>query len=145
MSKVDILDVLYKITAQALTDVIGGQVMMSLPTLAAALPHIRAGRLKALAVTSAARGCSAGNRRDGGVGRAPRLQYRAVAAPAGTPADVIVRVHAELNRALPDAKQRISNLGVDFAAVSREQFTVEIRPDTAKCRQRHEHARHLAR
>ena len=74
-------------------------------------------------------------------------QWQGSVAPAGTPADVIVRVHAELNRALalPDAKQRISNLGVEFAAVSREQFTVEIRPDTAKCRQRHEHARHLAR
>ena len=59
MAKVDIVEVPYKITAQALTDVIGGQVMMNLPILAAALPHIRGGRLKALAVTSSARAAAA--------------------------------------------------------------------------------------
>ena len=55
MAKVDIVEVPYKITAQALTDVIGGQIVMNLPILAAGLPHVRAGRLKALAVTSAKR------------------------------------------------------------------------------------------
>jgi len=59
MAHVDILEVPYKGTAQALTDVIGGQVMMNMPNLASALPQIRAGRVRALAVTSAKRSIAA--------------------------------------------------------------------------------------
>ena len=49
---------------------------------------------------------------------------------------MVVRVNAELNRALalPDAKQRISTLGVEFAPMSLQLFTVEIRPATATWR-----------
>ena len=59
MAKADIVEVPYKVTSQALTDVIGGQVMMNLPILVAGLPHIQAGRLKALAVTGATRAAAA--------------------------------------------------------------------------------------
>ncbi len=138
MAKVDIVEVPYKITAQALTDVIGGQVMMNLPILAAALPHIRGGRLKALAVTSAARAAAAPD--IPAMGESSELrgyhaaQWQGLVAPAGTPPDIIARVNAELNRALllPDVKQRIGNLGVEFAPAAPEQFAADIRADTAK-------------
>ena len=138
MAKVDIVEVPYKITAQALTDVIGGQVMMNLPILAAALPHIRGGRLKALAVTSSARAAAAPD--IPAMGESSELrgydaaQWQGLVAPAGTPPDIVARINAELNRALllPDVKQRIGNLGVEFAPAAPEQFAADIRADTAK-------------
>src|SRR3982751_2569348 len=138
MAKVDIVEVPYKITAQALTDVIGGQVMMNLPILAAGLPHIRGGRLKALAVTSAARAAAAPDIPAMGESMDLRgydaAQWQGLVAPAGTPPDIIMRINAELNRALllPDVKQRIGNLGVEFAPAAPEQFAADIAVDTSK-------------
>jgi tripartite-type tricarboxylate transporter receptor subunit TctC len=138
MAKVDIVEIPYKNTAQALTDVMGGQVMMNLPILAAALPHVRAGRLKALAVTSARRAGAAPDiptlAESGGLPGYEAAQWQGLIAPAGTPADVVTRVNAELNRALelPDVKQRFGNLGVEIAPATPQQFAADIRTDVAK-------------
>ncbi len=138
MAKVDIVEVPYKITAQALTDVIGGQVMMNLPILAAALPHIRAGRLKALAVTSGKRSAAAPEiatmAESAGLPDYDAAQWQGLVAPAGTPPEVVARVNGELNRALqrPDVRERIGNLGVDFALTTPEQFAADIEADIVK-------------
>ena len=138
MAKVDIVEIPYKITAQALTDVIGGQVMMNLPILAAGLPHIRAGRLKALAVTSGKRSGAAPEiptlAESGGLPGYEAAQWQGFIAPAGTPADIVMRINAELNRALqlPDVKERIGGLGVDFAPTTPQQFATDIRADITK-------------
>lgn len=138
MAKVNIVEIPYKNTAQALTDVMGGQVMMNLPILAAALPHVRAGRLKALAVTSAKRAGVAADiptlAESAGLPGYEAAQWQGLIAPAGTPADIVTRINAELNRALqlPDVKERIGNLGVDFALTTPSQFAAEIRTDIAK-------------
>ncbi len=138
MAKVDIVEVPYKNTAQALTDVIGGQVAMNLPILAAGLPHVRAGRLKALAVTSATRAAAAPEiptmAESGNLPGYDAAQWQGLVAPAGTPGEIVMRINAELNRALqqPDVRQRIGNLGVEFAPTSPEQFTSDIKADTAK-------------
>ena len=138
MAKVDIVEVPYKITAQALTDVIGGQIVMNLPILAAGLPHVRAGRLKALAVTSAKRAGAAPEiptlAESGGLPGYEAAQGQGFIAPAGTPADVVTKINSELNRALqlPDVKERIGNLGVDFAPTTPQQFAADIKTDVAK-------------
>jgi tripartite-type tricarboxylate transporter receptor subunit TctC len=137
-AKADIVEVPYKITSQALTDVIGGQVMMNMPILVAALPHIQAGRLKALAVTSATRSAAAPEiptmAESAGVPGYEATQWVGLVAPAGTPAEVVARINAELNRALqqPDVRERIGKLGVDFAPTTPEQFTAYIKTDTSK-------------
>jgi tripartite-type tricarboxylate transporter receptor subunit TctC len=138
MAKIDIVEVPYKVTAQALTDVIGGQIVMNLPILAAGLPHVRAGRLKALAVTSAKRAGAAPEiptlAESGGLPGYEAAQWQGFIAPAGTPADVVTKINAELNRALqlPDVKERIGNLGVDFAPTTPQQFAADIKTDVAK-------------
>lgn len=138
MAKVDIVEVPYKNTAQALTDVMGGQIMMNLPILAAALPHVRAGRLKALAVTSGKRASVASDiptmAESAGLPGYEAAQWQGFIAPAGTPAEIVTRLNAELNRALqlPDVKERIGNLGVEFAAATPPQFATDIRADIAK-------------
>jgi len=138
MAKVDIAEVPYKVTSQALTDVIGGQVMMNMPILIAALPHIQGGRLKALAVTSPARSAAAPEiptmAESAGLPGYDATQWVGIVAPAGTPPDVVARINAELGRALqlPDVRERIGKLGVDFAPATPEQFTADIKADTAK-------------
>jgi tripartite-type tricarboxylate transporter receptor subunit TctC len=138
MAKVDIVEIPYKNTAQALTDVMGGQVMMNLPILAAALPQVRAGRLKALAVTSAKRASVASDiptmAESAGLPGYEAAQWQGLIAPAGTPAEIVTRVNAELNRALqlPDVKERIGNLGVEIATNTPQQFVADIRADIAK-------------
>ena len=138
LAGVDIVEVPYKNTAQALTDVMGGQVMMNLPILAAALPHVKAGRLKALAVTSGKRASVAPEiptfAESAGLPGYEAAQWQGLIAPAGTPPDIVTRINAELNRALQlaDVKERIGNLGVEFALTTPQQFTAEIRTDYAK-------------
>ncbi len=138
MARVDIVEIPYKNTAQALTDVMGGQVMMNLPILAAALPHVRAGRLKALAVTSARRAGVAAEiptlAESAGLPGYEAAQWQGLIAPAGTPADIVMRVNAELNRALqlPDVKERFGNLGVEISSATPQQFAADIRADIAK-------------
>lgn len=138
MAQVNIVEIPYKNTAQALTDVMGGQVMMNLPILAAALPHVRAGRLKALAVTSGKRAGVAPEiptfAESAGLPGYEAAQWQGFIAPAGTPPEIVTRVNAELNRALqlPDVKDRIGNLGVEFATTTPQQFAADIRTDLAK-------------
>jgi tripartite-type tricarboxylate transporter receptor subunit TctC len=61
-------------------------------------------------------------------------QWQGLIAPAGTPAEVVTRVNAELNRALqlPDVKERIGNLGVEIATNTPQQFAADIRADIVK-------------
>ena len=61
-------------------------------------------------------------------------QWQGLIAPAGTPADIVTRINAELNRALQlaDVKERIGNLGVEIAPNTPPQFAVDITADMAK-------------
>ena len=104
-----ILHVPYRGGGPALQDTLGGQVDMSFPTLAAALPHVRAGRLRALAITD--------NRRskllpdvptmdEAGVKGFYFVQWLALLAPAGTPPEVVGRLNAALKAALKDKELR---------------------------------------
>jgi len=137
-ARVDIVEVPYKVTSQALTDVIGGQVMMNLPVLSAALPQIRAGRLKALAVTTAARSQAAPDiptmAESGDLPGYEAAQWHGLAAPAGTPPAVIAQINKELNRVLvlPEVRERISGLGVEIAPTTPAEFATDIRAHIEK-------------
>ncbi len=137
MADVNITEISYKNTAQSYTDVIGGQVMMSLPILIAVLPHIRAGRLKALAVTSSKRSPVAPEiptmAESAGLPDYAAVQWQGVVAPAGTPTEVVAKVNAELNRALrlPDVRERFGALGVEVAPTTPEEFTTYLKSDIA--------------
>ncbi len=98
-----ILHVPYRGGGPALQDTLSGQVDMSFPTLAAALPHVRSGRLRALAITD--------NRRSKLLPDVPTLdeagvkgfyfvQWLALVAPAGTPPEIVDRLNTALNSAL---------------------------------------------
>jgi tripartite-type tricarboxylate transporter receptor subunit TctC len=123
--------------AQAITAVVGGQVPIGSTSLPPALPMVREGRLRAIAVTSA--------RRDPGLPDVPTvaeqgyagfeaLTWFGLVAPAGTPAPIADRMNAEVNRALavPEVRQRLDAAGFAPDARSRADFAAFLRAEVAK-------------
>ena len=98
-----IVHVPYKGGGPALVDTLSGQVDMSFPTLSAVLPHVKAGNLKALAVTSSTRSSllpDVPTMQEAGVKGFEFTQWLALLAPAGTPQPVVARLNQALNAAL---------------------------------------------
>ncbi|HEV7822048.1 MAG TPA: tripartite tricarboxylate transporter substrate binding protein [Burkholderiales bacterium] len=136
MTGVNIVEVAYRATSQALNDTISGEVAMYFPNLASALPSIRAGRLRGLAVTGAQRSQAAPD--------IPALaetlpgyeaaSWYGIVVPTRTPPAVIARLHSEIARALqqPDVKQRFLNLGGDIVSGGPDDMAKTIRSGTEK-------------
>jgi tripartite-type tricarboxylate transporter receptor subunit TctC len=137
MAKIDIVHVPYKGGPPALADVLGGHVPMMFNSLPAVLPQMKAGRLRALAITSL--------KRSGGATEIPTFgeaglagfeagSWYGVIAPAATPREVITRLHGEIVRilALNDIKQRLAAEGADPIGNTPDQFTEQIRRDMAR-------------
>jgi tripartite-type tricarboxylate transporter receptor subunit TctC len=98
-----ILHVPYRGGGPALVDTLAGQVDMSFPTMSAALPHVRAGTLRALAVTGTARSAllpEVPTLQEAGVKDFQFTQWLALLAPAGTPPAVVARLNSALRNAL---------------------------------------------
>jgi tripartite-type tricarboxylate transporter receptor subunit TctC len=98
-----ILHVPYRGGGPALQDTLGGQVDMSFPNLAAALPHVKGGTLRALAITAKRRSAllpDVPTLDESGLKGFEFTQWQAVLAPVGTPPEVIARLNAALNAAL---------------------------------------------
>jgi tripartite-type tricarboxylate transporter receptor subunit TctC len=124
----------YKGANQALTDVIGGTVelyMSSVPTL---IGHIKQGKLRALAVTSAKRVddlADVPTINESGYKGFDAVTWFGFLAPAATPKDVIARLNAEFNKVLqqPDLRKKLSDEGADPVGGTPEQFAALIRDD----------------
>jgi len=104
-----ILHVPYRGGGPALLDTLAGQVDMSFPTLSAALPHVRAGTLRALAVTDTRRSAllpEVPTMQEAGVKDFQFTQWLALLAPAGTPREVVVRLNSALRAVLESREMR---------------------------------------
>jgi tripartite-type tricarboxylate transporter receptor subunit TctC len=114
----DVVHIPYKGGGQAIGDVVGGQVRLGMLGMAPALPHVKAGKLKAIAVT--------GRNRSGALPETPTVaesgvpgfetgQWQGIVAPAGTPPAVIERLHGELLRIMrtPAVAERMAIIGMD--------------------------------
>ena len=136
MTATQIAHVPYKGNAQAMTDLIAGQIALSFPTIPSALPHVQTGKLRAMGVTSAKR-----------VGALPEIPaiaetvtgydgsaWYGVLAPAGTPAAIVTRLHTELMTALrtPDLKDKLVSQGLEPASYMPEDFSALIVSELAK-------------
>lgn len=109
----------YKGSAPALTDTMGGQTHLMFDTMLSAMPHVKGGKLKALAVTSASRSPVAPDVptvAESGLPGYEAIAWNGLLAPAGTPTEVVARLNAELKKALasPDVKDKFEAQG--FAA-----------------------------
>jgi tripartite-type tricarboxylate transporter receptor subunit TctC len=136
MTKTDLLPVPYKGGGPIAIDLMAGHVITSFSTMPPIIPHIRAGRVKALAVTSGKRAVvlpDVPTIAETVPGYAMSTWYGAVA-PAKTPREVVVRLNQEMVKALaaPDVKERLAALGADIVATSPEETAAIFRADLAK-------------
>ena len=114
---IDIVHVPYKGTVQAVSDLVAGQVQLVFSDMVPAMPHIRAGRLRALAVTTRGRAAvlpEVPTMIEAGVADYESGVWWAVLSPRGTPEAIVGRLNAELGRIvkLPDVQEKYANLGV---------------------------------
>ncbi len=136
-ANLDIVHVPYRGIGPAITDILGGQTQALFPGLAAALPHIKAGKMKPLAVT--------GTRRhpllpdvptfdESGYKGFDGVQWYGIVAPANLPAPIVKRLNEEIDKLLqsPDLAERLSGEALQPMPMTPEQFGQYMRDDIAK-------------
>lgn len=133
---VDITHVPYQ-PAQAAGAAVGGHTQMSSTSMPPAVTHVRAGRLRAIAVTSAQRSPALPDVptvNEQGFSGFDDLTWTAIFVIAGVPSDIVNRLNSELNRALsaPDVKERLSQLGLDWRPNTPGEFSSFLRDEVQK-------------
>jgi tripartite-type tricarboxylate transporter receptor subunit TctC len=133
--KIDVTPIPYKGGGQAIADVVGGQVKFGLLGMAPAIPFIRAGKLKAIAVTGSTRSSAlpdVATVAESGIPGFETNQWQSMVAPAGTPSAIINRIHAELVKVmqLPAVKEKLATIGMDnSSSASPEDLAKLIRAE----------------
>lgn len=137
MAGISMTHIPYKGVAPALTDLVAGQVDVMFTGTSSAGPYVKAGRLNALAVSSAKRQPSFPDTpsvAESGLPEFDFMTWYGVAMPAGTPAAITQRINQEIASALnqPDVKERLAALGVVGAPTSRAEFGAFIKSESQK-------------
>ena len=134
---VNITPVFYKGAAAPVIDVLGGQITLAIETISPILPHVRAGKLKALGVTAAKRSMQMPDVptiAESGFPGFEVVNWYGVLAPAGTPRNVIVRLNRDVNRIvkLPDVRERLISYGLEVVESTPEDYTAFRKADLTK-------------
>ena len=136
MAGVDMVDVVYKGSAPALTDLLGGQVQVYFDLIIGSIEHIRAGRLRALAVTTATRSAALPDIPTVGefVPGYEASGWYGVCVPKATPIEIVDRLNKEINAGLADPKinARIADLGAEPMPKTPAEFGKFIADETEK-------------
>ena len=135
MAGIDMVHVPYKGGAPALSALLSGEIQVMFSSSGGVFPHVKAGRVKALAVTGAKRSLSAPDIptiAEAGVPGYDVTGWYGLAATAGTPKAVIERLNATINRALPELRERYANLGTDVSGSTAEEFGAFLKSEREK-------------
>src|SRR3954465_4852898 len=137
MAHIDIVHIPYKGSPPALIDLLGGRVVLMCSTIAPAMPLVKSGKLRALAVTSLKRSAAAPEIPtvvESGLAGYEATAWQGVLAPAGTPRDIIVKLNTEIVRVVqqPDVRRQLAEQGYEPAGNSPEQFAEYIKTEIAK-------------
>jgi tripartite-type tricarboxylate transporter receptor subunit TctC len=137
MTRVDLVHVPYKGSGPALTDLIGGQVQLMFSNLTAALPAVKLGRLRALAVTGEKRSPAAPalpTVMEAGVPGYAVISWFGVMTPAGVPREIIMRLNGELAQVMrsPDIRERLAADGAEPTFTTPEKFGDFIKAEVAQ-------------
>jgi tripartite-type tricarboxylate transporter receptor subunit TctC len=136
MTGTQMLHVPYKSSQQAITDMIGGRLQLTFDNISSILPHVKAGRVRGLAVTGA--------KRSPAIPELPTIAeavpgfevtpFGGVVAPAGVPKAIVAKLNAEINKALasPVLKQKFTELGYEVVGGTPEQFDAFVKKEVAK-------------
>lgn len=137
MAKVDMVHVPYKGGGPAMSDLVGGQVSFSFASMPSALPHVRSGRLRAIAVSAGKRSPAIPELQtvaESGLPEFASEDWQGILAPAKTPPEIIGRLNAELQRVLglPDIRDRLIAAGFEARTSTPEWFADFMKMETAK-------------
>ena len=137
MTNTSMIHVPYKGSAPMVTDLLGGHVQVAFDNTPNVLPQVKAGKLRALAITSATRSAMVPDIPTVAESGVPGYEvgvWFGIVAPAATPRDVLVKLNAELNRilAMPDVKQKFADQGVEPVGGPPERFGEHIRAQIEK-------------
>ena len=127
MTGTNLIHVPYKGSAPMVTDLLGGHVQVAFDNVPNVIQQVKAGKLRALAVTSAGRDTSVPDLQTVAEAGVPGYEvgvWFGMVAPAATPPDVLAKLNAELNKilAMPDVKQKFADQGVNPVGGTRERF-----------------------
>ena len=133
----DMTHIAYRGIGPAFTDILGGRTQAMLPGLAAALPHIKAGKVKALAVTGVRRHAllpDVPTLEEAGFSGFDGVQWYGIVGPANLPAPVVERLNVEINKALatPELRARLAGEALDPMPMSPAKFGRYMQDDIAK-------------
>ena len=137
MAHIDILHVPYKGVGQSISDLVGGQVDIMFTSPPNAIPQVKAGRLKALAVSTQRRSAllpDVPTISESGLKGFDIGTWFGILAPAGTPPEIITRLNGAIVAAeqMPDLRERLSSQGLDPVSTTPAQFAEHIRKELAK-------------
>jgi tripartite-type tricarboxylate transporter receptor subunit TctC len=139
MAGVDIVQISYKGAGPGLNDLIAGQIQLMFPTAGAATPHVKSGRVKALAVTSPSRSPVAPQLptvAESGLPGYESLAIYGIFAPAKTPRSIVERLNGEIGRILsaPANRERFLSMGMETVGGTPEQLAARVRADMQRTR-----------
>jgi len=139
MAGIELLHVPYKGSAPGITDLIAGRLSAVFSTSASVLPHVKAGKLRALATTGAERSAVAPDLptvRESGVTGYEASSWYGIIGPAGIPKSVVTRLHGAMVKAIatPDVKQRLLAQGIDPVGNTPEEFAAHVKSEIVKWR-----------
>jgi tripartite-type tricarboxylate transporter receptor subunit TctC len=131
---IEVANIPYKSGTQAVPDMLGGRIDINFGTLSNLLPLVREGKLRAIAVTSAARSADVPDvptMSESGFPQLTREDWTGFWAPAGTPATIVTRLNGEINAALktPEMKAAMKKLGFEPKIGSAQEFAAFIRDE----------------
>lgn len=137
MAELRMVHVPYKGAGPALTSLIGGETQLMFPTAAAGAPHVKSGRLRALAVTSAQRSALAPGLPTVAASGLPGFESVSISgvfAPAGTPRALVNRINKEIVAVVNSAavSERLFNAGLDVVGSTPEEFAAKGKSEVAK-------------
>jgi tripartite-type tricarboxylate transporter receptor subunit TctC len=135
MTGVKLLHVTYKGNAQAIVDVMGGQVAMMFDQVSTSAGHVKGGKLRALGVTTKTRSPvvpEVPTLHEQGLTDFEDVTWNGLVAPAGTPRDVVARLHAAVSKAIanPDMQKRYGERGIELvASPSPQEFSAYVKSE----------------
>jgi tripartite-type tricarboxylate transporter receptor subunit TctC len=137
MAGLDITHVSYKGSAASYTDLLGGQVLMEIDVLPTALPHVKTGKLRALATGSAKRLPLLPDLptiAESGLPGYESTSWYGFVAPANLPKNIITQLNTEITRILnaPDVREKLEKAGLVVVASTPEEFAAHIKSEMAK-------------
>jgi len=137
MAGVSMQHIPYKGSGPMITDLLGGNLLVAMDNIATAIPHMRSGKLRALAVTTAKRSAAAPDVptfAEQGLAGYELSSWQAVFAPAGTPQPIIDRLYTEISKYLktPEIQKRFADMGLDPSGMPPQELAALVRADVTR-------------